>query len=75
MSSQTSENEQPIVNITGQSVALGPLRRDLIPTYERWFNDFGTARTQGDLPGPRTTERATAWYERVLGRTGHSWES
>jgi len=56
--------DQPIVNITGERVALGPLRRDLIPTYQRWFNDFETDRTQGDLAGPRTLERATGWYER-----------
>ena len=54
----------PVVNITGERVALGPLRRDLIPTQQRWFNDFETDRTQGDLPGPRTLERATRWYER-----------
>ncbi len=56
--------EQPVINITGEQIALGPLRRDLIPTYMRWFNDLETDRTQGDLPGPRTIERATGWYER-----------
>jgi RimJ/RimL family protein N-acetyltransferase len=56
--------EQPVVNITGERIALGPLRRDLIPLQQRWFNDFATDRTQGDLPGPRTLERATAWFER-----------
>ena len=55
----------PIVNIVGQSVALGPLRRDLLPFYERWINDFGTARTLGALPPrPVTTEVEAAWYER-----------
>jgi diamine N-acetyltransferase len=56
--------ERPIVNIVGERVALGPLRRDLLETYQRWFNDFGTDRTQGDLPGPRTLERVERFYER-----------
>ena len=56
--------EQPIVNIVGERVALGPLRRALLETYQRWFNDFGTDRTQGDIPGPRTRERAERFYER-----------
>lgn len=30
----------PIVNITGERVALGPMRADLVDTYERWNNDF-----------------------------------
>jgi diamine N-acetyltransferase len=55
----------PILNITGERVALGPLRDDLMDTYQRWLNDFGTDRTQGDLPGPRTHERTKAWYDRV----------
>ena len=56
--------QQFVINITGERIALGPLRRDLIPVHQRWFNDFETDRTQGDLPGPRTLERATGWYER-----------
>ena len=56
--------ERPVVNITSERIALGPLRRDLIPLHQRWFNDLETDRTQGDLPGPRTLERATGWFER-----------
>jgi diamine N-acetyltransferase len=65
--------DNPNVNITGERVALGPLRTDLIDTYERWLNDFGTMRTQGDLPGPRTRERSAAWYERVSSSTDSIW--
>jgi diamine N-acetyltransferase len=63
----------PIVNIVGAAIALGPLRRDLIETYTRWMNDFDTDRTQGDLPGPRTAERVTAWYERRSTATDEAW--
>jgi diamine N-acetyltransferase len=63
----------PILNITGERVALGPLRDDLMDTYQRWLNDFGTDRTQGDLPGPRTEQRVHAWYERVSSSTESMW--
>jgi diamine N-acetyltransferase len=65
--------DHPVVNITGDLVALGPLYRDLIPTIQRWFNDFDTDRTQGDIPGPRTLERTTAWYERIANRDDVYW--
>lgn len=64
---------EPLVNIRGARVALGPLRADLIDTYARWNNDFGTMRTQGDLPGPRSMERTTAWYQRISGATDSVW--
>jgi diamine N-acetyltransferase len=55
--------ERPIVNVVGESVALGPLRRELIGTYQRWFNDFQTMRTTGALPQPQTFESLAAQYE------------
>src|SRR5437870_3835255 len=38
-------DQPPTVNIRGRLVALGPLRRDLVPLYTRWENDFATLRT------------------------------
>jgi RimJ/RimL family protein N-acetyltransferase len=56
--------ERPIVNIEGELVALGPLRRDLLPTYVRWINNFSTMRTLGfAAPGPMTLEQETTWYD------------
>jgi RimJ/RimL family protein N-acetyltransferase len=54
---------KPILNIEGELVALGPLRRDLIPTYLRWMNDFKTVRTLGMPPVPMTLEQETAWFD------------
>ena len=34
------EQDAPILNITGEKVALGPARRDLLPLYLKWMNDF-----------------------------------
>ena len=57
--------ERPIINIEGELVALGPPRRELIPTYQRWINDFATVRTLLIPPGPMTLEQETAWYDGI----------
>jgi diamine N-acetyltransferase len=57
-------NGDPILNIEGDLVALGPLRRDLLPLYQRWINDLGTMRTLGVPPLPVTSEKEQDWYER-----------
>jgi RimJ/RimL family protein N-acetyltransferase len=57
--------KQPIMNIVGQKVALGPLRRELLPLYERWINDFSVLEMLGSAGlRPTTAERELAWYER-----------
>ena len=68
--------ELPVVNVVGERVALGPLRRDLIPTYVRWANDFAVLRTFA-VPGPHTLEGTTGWggaaYERRLAAPDALW--
>src|SRR4051794_353457 len=61
---------QPLVNILGERIALGPLRRDLVPVYCRWMNDFNTLRTLGVLPVPTLLEEEEKWYERQVGGGG-----
>lgn len=51
-------------NIAGERVALGPLRRELIPLYQRRNNDFGTPRTLRPS-GPITAEVSAADYARL----------
>ena len=63
MPQEPGEIERPIINIEGELVALGPIRRDLVPTYLRWMNDWETVRTLALAPAPMTEERETAWYE------------
>lgn len=59
-------DDAPILNLVGEKVALGPIRRDLVPVYERWINDFEVVRTLGvSGPRPLTTEGEVAWYERT----------
>ena len=54
---------QAVLNIRGARVALGPLRKDLLPLYVRWRNDFAVQRTFGDVPRPVTSEQRQRWLE------------
>ena len=58
------ETEQG-TTIVGTKVTLGPLRRDLVPLYQRWVNNFGTQRTLGGWPIPITDERELARYDQL----------
>src|SRR5215217_9234319 len=60
----TDSNGGPILNIEGDLVALGPLRRDLLPLYQRWINDLHTMRTLDLPPRPLTIEQEQDWYDR-----------
>ena len=59
-----------ILNIEGELVALGPRRREHIPLYLRWINDFGTTQMLGISPRPMTLEQETAWYEQTAADDG-----
>ena len=54
--------DPPILTLVGDKVALGPLRRDLLPLYQRWINDFEVTRTIGRPMLPMTLEAEEAWY-------------
>ena len=61
-----ASSEQPDLNIVGEKVALGPLRRDLLPVYTRWMNDFDVIRTLGVPLRPMTTQSEDAWLDRAI---------
>jgi hypothetical protein len=62
--------EEPILNIAGEKVALGPLRRDLIPLYLKWDNDFAVLAPRGMPLRPKTWEAEETWYEGAGKREG-----
>lgn len=64
---------EPVWNIVGERIALGPLRRDLVPLYHRWRNDFLVQRTYGDALVPKSLEAQTGWYERAISATEEIW--
>ena len=64
---ERAASDGPVVNIVGELVALGPHRQDLLPTYQRWMNDFSTLRTLSSAsPKPVTLEQQAAWYDTHL---------
>jgi RimJ/RimL family protein N-acetyltransferase len=54
-----------ILNIVGKLVALGPQRRDLLPVYQRWINDFHVVRNLGSFPRPITFEQEETWLDDI----------
>jgi RimJ/RimL family protein N-acetyltransferase len=59
------ELDQPVINIVGQKVALGPPRRELLPLYLKWVNDFEVTRTTATGMRPMTWEAEESWYDRL----------
>jgi RimJ/RimL family protein N-acetyltransferase len=45
-----------VVNLSSGRIALGPLREDLAPVYNRWRNDFWAQRTYGNPIYPVSLE-------------------
>ncbi len=43
------EDQQPITNIVGEKVAMGPIRRDLTHLFQMWSNDFEVRRFMGPM--------------------------
>jgi RimJ/RimL family protein N-acetyltransferase len=58
----TGEHDAPILNIIGEKVALGPIRREHIPLILRWNNDFSVLRTTGQVR-PLTLEALERDFE------------
>ena len=59
----TAEGDEPIINVRGAKAALGPIRRDLLPLYQKWLNDFEVTRTLALGLQPMTLEGEASWYE------------
>ncbi len=66
MESEPANSSEPIINITGEKVALGPLRGDLLPLYLQWMNDFEVMRGYADGLRPMSREMGEAWYDRAV---------
>ena len=56
--------QQPIINIAGEKVALGPIRRDLTHLLLGWSNDFEVRRFEGPML-PRSLESIEDLYSRI----------
>jgi len=47
--------------LVGRQVALGVVRRDLLPALNRWVNDWATSRDTGGTPMPYPMEISERW--------------
>ena len=63
----------PILNIRGDRVALGPLHRGLLPLIERWDNEFRTVDLGGADPRPIAAEEIAAGWEPLLRGEREDW--
>lgn len=58
-----NDDQKPNLNFHGDIVALGPLRRDLLPLYQKWDSDFLVNRTTAVIR-PFTVEAEALAYDR-----------
>ncbi len=56
--------QPPVSNMTGDLVSLGPLRREWLPIYQHWLNDFDMLKQIDRRFRPHSAEWITQWYER-----------
>src|SRR5437016_2047019 len=71
---EQTPREKPVVNFSGEKVALGPTHKGMIPFFARWENDFSVSVMGGDPLFPRTREAIEADYDRFTqeGQSGHA---
>ncbi|MBA3451302.1 MAG: GNAT family N-acetyltransferase [Chloroflexia bacterium] len=69
----TDATTPPIITMTGERVALGPLHRGLLSHIERWENDFRSQDLRGNGPRPRTAESIAATWEPLLRGEREDW--
>lgn len=62
----------PILNMRGETVGLGPLRAELMDTYQRWLNDFDLLSMVDRRFRPLTADWIEAWYDRQSRGSGDS---
>jgi diamine N-acetyltransferase len=69
-----ADSSQPILNIVGDKVALGPLSRERMEVVDlTWANDFDVTSMHGQPPGPVTAEMVAAKYERIMRAEDELW--
>ncbi|MEZ4520748.1 MAG: GNAT family protein [Thermomicrobiales bacterium] len=65
--------QQPVINIQGERVSLGPFAEEHLEAFHRWHNDYETMRTWISLPRPRTLTQASNLYKYWVDQS--DWQS
>ena len=55
----------PVITVAGERVALGPMRRDLIPLYHAWISNLETTQYLSEIGSVITLDEEIAWFERM----------
>ncbi|HEV2127708.1 MAG TPA: GNAT family protein, partial [Thermomicrobiales bacterium] len=63
MVDEATPKRDPIINIRGEKVGLGPLDASMLAAMTRWINDFQTVRTLAMDPMPMTEQQERQWLE------------
>ena len=63
---------EPVTMLENDLVQLGPLRRDLLETYQRWMSDLAVTRTLAIPNMPMTREAEEAWLNHALMDSGEA---
>ena len=66
MDASGTQTRQPVINIAGEKVALGPLSPDLLPFAHKWLDDFEVRANQGSELRPLSLEASRDRFERDL---------
>lgn len=66
MPDKSEGRHPPLIMVRGARVGLGPLRRDLNETYQRWMSDLRVLRTLGAANLPMTLESEDSWLDHSL---------
>lgn len=56
-SPEQQPEQQPIINVRGEKVCLGPVFRGIIPLFARWDNDFEVTVLAGDPLRPKSRDQ------------------
>ena len=73
MDTLDSHADEPILNVLGEKVALGPQRRELVPLYQRWLNDFAVLTPLGVPLRPLTREAEERQYQETDSNREQVW--
>lgn len=60
----TADQTEPILNLVGERVALGPLLPEHVPLHLRWANDWDVIEPRGMLLRSVGSDQISAWHER-----------
>lgn len=60
------QSEKPVLNMSGEKVALGPLQKSMISSFVKWENDFAVSSMSGDPLQPVSREMIEERFERHL---------